>query len=437
MNPDSPPALRELPRDRLEQRKVHLMSEIAHERSSSPFVGRALAAAATLALAATVVGFLVTRGGTETASAAEVRAKLAEGLRFRQSIRGEFSVRTQDPGPRPRGAPGCVNCAPVVPRPSKFVVGADGSYSSLALSHETPPRVPCQTTLSCPPDDVAYNASTGIETRCCGLEGSRGRPVYFRGSHLDPAFAGYGPQAQLGAWVQGALADGNRRVENTTYDGRPAWKLTVRFIVDGRVYGFNGARIDVVVDRATGLVLEVTRYAYSTDRWTSIESVHDLKIGGPTSAADFTVPRPAGTRLLAHDYGFRRVAAAEIASVVGYRPLLPTNTLGRSLSDVAVAKKTDIPTHDVVSARYGNGPESVSVSTRRATASERRYRAPEPVGRPVHMARGALAGDDGYITTSPLSSKFLIAYHRGLIVEIHAPSARGAIAVANSLRSAR
>src|SRR5438874_2354281 len=129
----SPPPLRELPRDRLEERRRHLLSEIARERPAHGFAARALVAAAALAVIGLAVGLLVTRAGTGTASAAQIRAKLAEGLRFRQSVSGEFSVRTRNPGTRPRGAGGCLNCPPYVPQPSKFVIGTDGSYSSRIL----------------------------------------------------------------------------------------------------------------------------------------------------------------------------------------------------------------------------------------------------------------------------------------------------------------
>jgi hypothetical protein len=445
-----PPPMRELLPDRLAQLKQHLLGEI--ERSASPWratlptrltrpvVRRALVAAATLAVLAAGSGVLLTRAVSDTASAAEVRAKLAEGLRFRESIRGEFLVRTRDPGPRPRGLPGCVNCTPPVPLPSKFVIGTDGSYSSLTLPLDGSTR-----------RDVAYDASTRVETWFGQFSDERTRrPLYLRMLNFDPALAyEFAPEAQLGAWVQGALTDRNPRVENTTYDGRPAWELTVTFRPGQVQYDAYGARVDVVVDQETGLVLQVTRYAYSARRWTSIQSVHDLKIGEPTSADDFTVPKPAAAVERSHDFGFRRVPVAAAAEIVGYEPLLPTNTLGNELSDFAIAKTSNFPApgiptrRDAVSARYGHGAAIVTISTYRGPASDL------PLiggGRTVHLTQGPLVGDYAYVGSTPLNAASVTAFHAdtpaplelhtiGLLVRVRAPSAKGAIAVAESLRA--
>jgi hypothetical protein len=431
----SPPPSRKLPPERLDRIKANLLEELGPKRPSvvSVVTWKRLVATAMLVLLVAVGGWIATRGGTDTASAAEVKAKLAEGLRFSQSIRGGFSVRTQYPGPRPRGIPGCWNCTPVVPVPSKFVIGADGSYSSITL--------PLDATIR---NDVAYDASTGIETSIPRFsDPETGLPLYVRASNLDPASQRYAPEAQLGAWAQGVVATRNPRIENTTFDDRSAWKLTVTPTPGTSLYDFYGARVDVVVDQSTGLVLEVTRYAFSTDRWTSIERVHDLKIGGPTSDADFMVPKPSGVRELVHDYGFRRVSVKEAASVVGYQPLVPSDTLGRSQSDFAVAKLSkpllDVPGapigRDVVSARYGRGPDSITVSTRLGKANEVFELLGGVSSRTVHLTSGPLVGDHAYVSTTPLVTAIFSAFHRGLLVQILAPSASDAIAIANSLRA--
>ena len=429
----SPSPTRQLPPDRLEQRKQHLLREIVQPQRPALRPGRgALVAAAAVVVVAGAIGVLVTRGGTGAASAAEVRAKLAEALQFRQSVSGEFSVRTQTPGPRPRGVPGCLNCTPVVPQPSKFVIGADGSYSSLTLPLSATRR-----------NDIAYDARAGIETSFGQFTDPRtGRPLYIRASNLDPASLTYGPEARLGAWVQGALADRNPRVKNTTLDGRPAWELTVTFTPGQSLYDFYGVRVDVVIDKASGLVLQVTQYAHSTKRWTSIETVHNLQIGVTTNAVDFTVPKPSGAVEVAHDFGFQRVAISSAAASVGYKPLLPRKTLGRALSDFAIAKTTNLappgfpfpPFHDVVSARYGDGPDSITVSTRRGRLDELLGNTGLGSARPLHLS-GLLSGDYAYVSTDPLRRTLLAAFHHGLLVQITAPSARDAIRVATSLHT--
>jgi len=419
----------DVPREAVE-RHLRLFTAAVSTRGTS--LGRRskrlMLVAVAVALAAVVVGGLVVTGGTETASAADVRAKLTEGLRFRQSIRGEFSVRTQSPGPRPRG-PGCINCTPNVPRPSRFVIGSDGSYSSVTLPLDAKER-----------NDVAYDAATGVETRFFG--------IYLRTVNLDPASVTYrGPEGWLGAWVQGALTDRDLEITNTTYEGRPAWELTVTFSLGQNLAGSYGVRVDVVVDQETGLVLQVTRYAYDTQRWTSIESVRNLEIGTPTNAADFNVPKRAGVREIHWDVGFRRVPIADAAAIVGYVPLLPTNTLGRARTDFAVAKTTNLAPpesgspeiHDVVSARYGDASNSITVSTRRGLLSELLTNTGLEGGsaRQVKLSRGLFAGDYAYVSTDPLRPALFAAYHRGLVVLVTAPSASDAITVARSMRAVR
>ena len=437
------PPTREIPPDRRQQLKHFLMSEIAQQPPRlltrrvlallrGRLTRRSVVAAAVIVLAV-VAGVLGSRGGTGTASAAEVRAKLAEGLRLDETISGEFSVRTRDPGPRPRGVPADSNAPQQVPLPSKFVIAPDGSYSSLTIPLGAANR-----------RDIAYDATTGVETSVGSIVISNGRPVYLRATNLDPAFlARYAPEAQLGAWVQGAVADRNPGVKEVTFEGRAAWKLTSSFSPGERFYDIYGARVDVVVDQETGLVLQLVQYAYSTDRWTSIASVHDLKLGEPTGAGDFTVPKPPGAVELSHDYGFRRVPVAAAAAAIGYRPLLPTTTLGHSLSDFAVAKISEFPfpgipvRRDIASARYGLGAAIITVSSYRGAVSDLTSLLPAVNAHTVRPTHGPLVGGVAYVTTSPLSGAVFAAFADGLLVRITAPSTNDALTIANSLRATR
>jgi hypothetical protein len=432
------PPLRDLPPGRLGARKQHLLAELTAEprlRHARPsFVlprVRLTAFAAGLATLALVVGvaLLATRAGTGTASAAEVQMKIRQAMSTPVSLRGEYTVRTQPAGPAPRRHAGCVNCKPVVPTPSKFVIGVDGSYSLITLPLDATPRV-----------DSAFNAGTGVAS----LEvdaGVGGLHVYVKEINLDPTQSARSPEAQLAAWVQHALAARSPGVKNTSFDGRPAWALTLRFTPGDEFFDTYGARVDVTVDQATGLVLQVTQYANSPDRWSSIESIHDLQVGTPTAAADFTVPQPAGFRSVTHDFGFRRVAVSDAAAIVGYRPLLPTETGGRALAEFAVAKRSsqkllpeevDTPTYrDVVSARYGNGLDSFAISMRRGPVSDV---VPRGISaRTVTLSGGALAGQIAWLSTSPPDPGYLAVYHNGLVVQIHAFSTEDALMVANSL----
>jgi hypothetical protein len=441
MTDHSIPPLRDLPPSRLDARKQHLLAEITGESAPRhalpPFVLprlRLLAFAASVTTVALVaaIALLATRAGTDSASAADVLAKISQAMSTPVTLRGDYTVRTQPAGAPPRGQRRCLGyCETAVPSPSKFVIGTDGSYALI-----TPP----DTSLK---SDSAYNASTGEQI----LEiagGVKGLRLYVKAINLDPAQSTRTPEAQLAAWVQHALAARNPDVTNTNFEGRPAWALTLRFRVGDDFFDLYGTRVDVTVDQATGLVLQVIQYANSPDRWTSIESIHNLQVGTPTSTADFTIPKPAGYRSVTHSFGFRRVAVTKAAAIVGYQPLLPTDTGGRTLADFAVAKTSslkllpefDAPVfRDVVSARYGSGLDSFSVSTRRGPASDV---VPEGISaQTVTLSGGALAGETAWVSTSPPDPGYVAAYHDGLVVQVHAFSTRDALMVANSLTQAK
>jgi len=451
-NEHSLPPFRDLPPGRLSVRKEHLLAEVA--RDEQRFVGwpkrtqpphsrwvarpALIAALAVLAALLATAGLLVTRTGTGTASAAEVRGKVTQALGSAQNISGEFTVQTRPPDPV-RHRQGCFNCYPAVPIPSRFVIGADGSYAQHSQGTQRTLRQNMNVRA-----DVAYNARTGVQTSY--QQGYvKGPGLYVTATHLDPAVPGYSPEAQLAAFVRQALVARNPHVENTSYDGRPAWKLTLRFTPGDDFYDSYGVRVDVVVDRATGLVLQVTQYADSPDRWTSIESIHNLKIGTSATPADFTLPVPAGAQVIAHDYGFRRVTVSEAAGIVGYRPLLPKDTGGRPLVDFAGAKVSKqsldgfyAPAyHDVASARYGRGFGSFIVSTRRGRVTELPGLFEGLSARTVKLTRGPLAGEIVYLSTSPPNPGYLASFHNGLIVQVIASSAHDAMAIANSLAAAR
>jgi len=432
----APPPVRELPTERRRQLGRHLTSEIAlnpprtttRNGVTGRLASRVAVAAAAVAALVVVTALIGTRAGTESASAADVRAKLAEGLTLDVTIRGALSVRTRDPGPRPRGARVGSNAPLQVPVPSRFVVAPDGSYASRSVTRDVAGM------------DRAYDASTGIETSV--FPAGRGEVVYLRATNLDPVqLADNLPYAHLGAWVQGALADRDPRVREVRFDGRPAWKLTVTFTPGESFYESYGARVDVVVDRDTGLVRQLVQYAYDTNRWTSIATVRELELGTPTTAREFTLAKPARAKEISHDYGFQRVPIPRAAAIIGYRPLLPTNTLGRSLTDFAVARTSAFPfpgipvRRDMASARYGRGAAAIAISSYRGPLVDLTSILGVLTAETVHPTQGPLAGGVAYASTSPLSAAVVAAYADGLLVRITAPSTSDALTVANSLRA--
>jgi outer membrane lipoprotein-sorting protein len=427
-----PPELRDFPAERLARRRQHLLAEIAEQpagrralRHVAPRrLGLALAAAAVVAVA--LVAVLVTKSGTTEASAAMVRARITQGLSVPRSIRGEFTVESRPAQPH-RQTHGCANCKPPLPVASTFVLGADGSFGSHALA-PTPTF----------PAGVAYDAGADVMT----MLGTLGSSVFYvRATGNNPASTGFRPEHELATWVLHALGSGDAHVTETALGGRDAWALTLEFTPGDDYYDTYGARVDVIVDRETGLLLKLTQYANDPAYWTSIETIRNLQLDTPTSPRDFAVAVPPHVKVIDYDYGFERATPAEAAAIVGYEPFLPTNTGGRSLDQLAAAKRSQLAFlpgieapifRAAITARYGSGLDAVTVSTRRGKPLDI---VPELTAKTIEISRGPLAGTSAYLSTSPTVPGYLTAYYDGLVIEIDAPSAREALAAAESLRA--
>ncbi len=434
------PPLREMPPERLREIKQHLLAEIRigavparPQLKTAGAPARLLALIGTTAIVAAVAAFFLTHASTPSASAASVRAQLATGLPFKETVRGELAVQTRNPGPRPRGVPGCLNCTTFVPLPARFTIAPDGSYSTITLPVDASPGLA-----------LAYDAKTDVETSVGLFRDAQSRRLYIRASHPDPTgtlnvTAGHNPLEELARRVLGALAEQNPHVQTAQFTGRSAWELTLLFTPGTGLYDTFGRRLDVVVDQQTGLVLQLRQYAYSVQRWTALATVTHLEIGGSSAPSDFTVAKPADAVEVDYDYGFRDVVAADVEARVGYRPLLPKTTLGRRLSELAVSEKTTFPVpggnapvfKDVVSARYGDGPGQITVTTWRG----RVFDLADLGGSTVHLKGGALIGDNTNLDQSQVGGAAVNGFHKGLIVRVSAPSAQQALTIATSLRA--
>ena len=263
--------------------------------------------------------------------------------------------------------------------------------------------------------------------------------LYVHQTGNNPAFTSFRPESALATWVLYALQSGDSKVKSTTFQGRDAWALTLNFTPGDDYYDTYGARVDVVVDKETGLVLKLTQYENDPNYWTSIETIKGLQLDTPTSAADFVLPVPANARVIDHDQGFKPVTRQQAATVVGYQPLLPAETGGRPLTQLAAAKESKIaflpglfaPVYkNAVTARYGTGLDAITVSSR---TGDRLDVAPDLTAHTVTISRGPLKGATAYLSNSPTVPGYLSTYFNGLIIEITAPSADDALAAAESL----
>ena len=385
----------------------------------APFLPLAGAlAAVAIAVAALVVAASLR---TQTASAADVLRAVAKALQTQHSVSGTVV------GPNYRYS---------------VVVARNGSYRAEGLG------------FASAYDAVAHRAES------TGRFGSTPLVTFQSWRNVDPGMQSFALN-QNGSYlsVHSALALSKAHVTNTHYEGRSAWRLDLRFSPDERAFIGNGHRLVLVIDRETGFVLSLSRYLSTADAPTSTIRLEGLRIDVPTPRSLFHVTAPAHARRVNADWRFRTVTPAHARTLVGYRPLLPTDT--RGLNRIALAASALTGTHvpnilglpvaqirrDVVSAVYGNGfAAAISYSTRRYDPSEGmppsaditnamaiQFASPHP----VRLTGGAFAGRQAWISAAFGQSTFLWVAKNGVVARIASTlPARDVLAVANSIEPA-
>jgi hypothetical protein len=216
-------------------------------------------------------------------------------------------------------------------------------------------------------ENIAYDAATGVQRSLnpsASLDGDKLFAAERRG--VAPGPPDGGPATWLlprdfGAVVRALLAADDPRVQETTYDGRPAWRLDIDVAPNAIVPEFSGDRFEITVDRGTGIPVRVVER--KDGAFLSEIRIEGLSVDGERGADAFALEFPAGAEVLRSDDGFRRVELGEVAPAVGYPPLVPSFVPeGYELAEVGVAQKA-APT-----GTEGGNPDSrmvVSLSYRR------------------------------------------------------------------------
>ena len=191
-----------------------------------------------------------------------------------------------------------------------------------------------------PGEWIAYDAGSGV-ARSAQRSASLGGDTLFYAERtgVAPGAPDQGPPTwllpdELGAYVRALLAAGDARVHEIAYEGRPAWRVDVATLPNAVVPALSGDRLEVTVDRETGLPVHVVESKGGA-------VLHELRIGRLSvdgAPARFHPTFPAGAEVMQSDDGFRRVALADAAGAVGYAPLVPARLPdGFQLAEVAVA----------------------------------------------------------------------------------------------------
>jgi hypothetical protein len=395
------------------RRLLHEERSAVRRRSAVRWSLRAAGVAAAAAVAVALVGLPKSGGGPAVASAATVKAHVRAALADLHSLSGVLV----DGGER-----------------WQFSLDAAGD---LRLEG---PRTG---------DVVTYDATAGV-VRSAQHSASLGAAVLFYAERrgVAPGPPDQGPPTwvlpeQYGAYVRAALAAAPSTVRTTTYAGRPAWRLEVDTIPNAIVPDSSGDHLSITVDEQSGMPVRIVETKHG-------RVLHELRI--EQLAVDPALPRdtfelafPAGAEVMRSDDGFRRVALADVASAVGYSPLVPARVpAGYHLAEVAVAR-SGAPT-----GKEGGNPASemvVSLSYRRGIDQflvTTRLRGNGPWSDPLASPEGfvdkpedvALAnGTAAHVVLSPHTVPHLWALTGSLVVTVGGDLSRGELVhVADSLR---
>jgi hypothetical protein len=304
-----------------------------------------------------------------------------------------------------------------------------------------------------PGEWIAYDAGSGV-ARSAQRSASMGGDTLFYAERtgVAPGVPDQGPPTwllpdELGAYVRALLAAGDARVHEVAYAGRPAWRVDVATVPNAVVPALSGDRLEVTVDRETGIPVHVVE----SKQGAVLRELRIEQLSVDDALPNFHPSFPPGAEVIQSDDGFRRVALGDVAGAVGYAPLVPARVPdGFRLADVAVAAGAaptgaggaNPPSRNVVSLAYRRGLDRVVVTTRQA--GDGRWTDPLASGEgfvdhpePLALDTGALAGAVGQVVLSPHGVPHVWALDDGLVVTVAGDLSRAElVAVAGGLRPA-
>lgn len=130
-------------------------------------------------------------------------------------------------------------------------------------------------------------------------------------------------------------------------------------------------RHEIVVDEETGIPVKATKTLGG--KFISEFRIEDLSVDTPIARDQLTIDFPEGRPDVRSDSGFRRVALADVAAVVGYAPLVPARVPpGYELAEVAAARRplqvfTGEDGQKIVQ-MHRTGPEAMNPDSRRVVS---------------------------------------------------------------------
>jgi hypothetical protein len=365
-------------------------------------------------------------GGPQAASAAEVRTRVAHALATTRTLRAELTLEC---------AISISQCAP----PAEDGQQRAAVHWSVAATASGDQRL----TAIGPGDDTAYRADQGTEQSIADpAQHARTPAIESTGiAPGPPDSVRRSPLArEYGAVVRAFLDSGaDAPVATTIVDGRRAWQVAVpvqpnKLAGPGR----SGDRLDIVVDQATGFPLRVTetlagRFLYEL-------RLSNLVVDSPVDPSTFVLNMPTGPNVGHFDYGFRTTPLDQVAAIVGYQPVLPTDIpAGYRIAQITVARQSqatgseglDPPSRNVVSIAFRRGFDLIIVSTRSTGAHRSAWYDPMGTGEGVAdqprrftVAQGALAGAAAELVVTPGGTPHVWAINDHLVVTVSGDASR-------------
>ncbi len=249
--------------------------------------------------------------------------------------------------------------------------------------------------------------------------------VVTKGYPLGPPDAAPVFAYDFSAVARALQAGAEASLRTTTYQGRPAWVISIsdRVAIGSQLAGVAAARwagasgdevAATTVDQETCLPMRfqvlvggVVQFEY---RWTNV------RVNEPLPDRAFAFAPPKSAKVVHKDGGFRRVPLSAIASATGREPLLPawlpSGYTQRWAAIAATSTTANGATRgrDVVAVQYARGFDGLTVTTR--TVDDPRHAAEvDPVedeiwwadllSKHVRLTKGSFAGATAQFVLGP------------------------------------
>ena len=349
---------------RLEQETVgHRPGRRRPRWSRPPMLGLAAAA---VVLAVVAVSTMLTGDGadpvrrlppqTRLISAGEVRARVSTAFSSLRSLSGEVAIEC------------AVAFGPCFPPDGAGRTMLRWSFLTTAAGDERVSGIGRR-------DEVAFSAARREQR---AVSGDGGAEIVTNLPPGPPDAAAARPSVlrrDVASVVRAFLATtAEPPVDEVVEQGRPAWRL-VAPVEPNKLAGpgASGDALEVLVDRESGFPLRITETL--AGRFLHEVRLSNLTVNGPVEAGSFVLDLPPGAQPFRQDVGFRSVALGQVASAVGYPPVLPAPASlppGYQLAEVTVAARAlptgtegaNPPSRNVVSVAYRRGFDRIVVTTR-------------------------------------------------------------------------